>query len=120
MVANLILLYLALPLAAGDLRAQPSTASEIIARMIAHDRERQAGLDGYAAFRRYVLDSERRNKRAEMLVRMKCLKDGSKEFEIVSSAGWGFARSHVFPRLLSAEADASQPDLREQSRIIPE
>src|SRR4029077_19908374 len=37
-----------------------------------------------------------------------------------SSAGWGAARNHVFPRLLSAEVDASQPDARERSRITPQ
>jgi MucB/RseB N-terminal domain len=110
----------AVALTAGDVRAQPPTAGEVVARMIERDRERQAGLEGYTARRRYVLENTRHHKRAEMLVQMKCLRDGSKEFEVVSSAGWGVARSHVFPKLLSAEADASQPGSREQSRLIPE
>jgi hypothetical protein len=88
--------------------------------MIDRDRERQAALEGYTARRHYVLENERYHKRAEMLVRMKCVKDGSKEFEIVSSAGWGGVRKHVFPKLLSAETDASQPGSHERSRIIPE
>jgi len=96
------------------------TADEVVGRMQERDRERQSALDSYTARRRYVLENERHHKRAEMLVRMKCLKDGSKEFEIVSSAGWGVARSHVFPGLLSAETDASQPGSRERSRITPE
>jgi hypothetical protein len=55
-----------------------------------------------------------------MLVQMTCKEDGSKQFEVVSEDGWGGARKHVFPRLLEAEAEAAQPDLRERSRIIPE
>jgi len=119
MKLNLLYFLSALTLAAGDLGAQPPSADEVVARMVEHDRERQASLDGYTGRRRYVLENERHHKRAEMLVRMKRLQDGSKEFEIVSSAGWGVARNHVFPKLLSAEADASQPGSRERSRIIP-
>jgi negative regulator of sigma E activity len=117
---NLILSISALALAASNLSAQPPNPDQVIARMLERDRELQSGLDGYTARRRYVLENERHHKRAEMLVRVKCVKDGSKEFEIVSSAGWGVVRNHVFPRLLAAETDASQPGLRERSRIIPE
>ena len=115
-----LLLFSALTQAASDPGKEPPTGDEVVARMMERDRERQAALDGYTARRRYVLENQRHHKRAEMLVRMTYLKDGSKEFEIVSSAGWGAARNHVFPRLLSAEADASQPDARERSRIIPQ
>jgi hypothetical protein len=52
-----------------------------------------------------------------MVVRMKCLDDGSKQFETVSTAGWGGARKHVFPRLLEGEREASRPEVRERSRI---
>jgi hypothetical protein len=120
MVSNSLLFLSVLTLAAGELSAQPPTADQVISRMLDHDRERQAALDGYTARRRYVFENERHHKRAEMLVQMKCLKDGSKEFEIVSSDGWGIARNHLFPRLLEAETDASQPGSRERSRIIPE
>ena len=88
--------------------------------MMARDNERQAALYGYTAVRRYVLENQGYHKRAEMLVRMTCLKDGSKHFETLSSTGWGGARKHVFPRLLEAEADASRPGSRERSRITPE
>jgi hypothetical protein len=120
MLLNSLLIFHAFAAPVGNLDAQPPSADKVVAKMIERDRERQEGLDGYTARRRYVLENERHHKRAEMLVRMRCLKDGSKEFEIVSSAGWGSARSHVFPRLLSAEVDASHPDSRERSRIIPD
>ena len=64
--------------------------------------------------------TESHHKRAEMLVRMICREDGSKQFEVVSENGWGGARKHVFPRLLEAEIEAARPDRRERSRITPE
>jgi hypothetical protein len=120
MNSNLILSISGLALAASHLMAEPPGADQVIGRMLERDGERQSSLDGYTARRRYVLENVRHHKRAEMLVRVKCGKDGAKEFEIVSSAGWGVVRSHVFPRLLEAETDAARPDLRERSRIIPE
>jgi hypothetical protein len=109
-----------LALAAGDPGEPQPSADEVVSRMIERDQKRQAAFDSYTARRRYILENDRHHKRAEMLVRMKCLNDGSKQFEVVSSAGWGSARKHVFPRLLSAEVDASQPGSRDRSRIIPQ
>jgi hypothetical protein len=96
------------------------TADEVVARMMAHDRERLARLHGYTANRRYVLENRVRHKRAEMLVSMISREDGSKQFEIVSASGWDPARNHVFPRLLQAETEAARPDLRDRSRISPQ
>lgn len=103
----------------SESRAPLAGTDEIIARMLQHDSQRQTALDGYTALRRYVLENARQHKRAEMLVRLTCLKDGSKQFKTVSSEGWGGARNHVFPRLLKAEAEASHPAVREQSRVTP-
>jgi len=111
-------LFLSMLATADDSKSQLPSSDEVVARMIQNDRERQSALDGYTAARRYILENRNHNKRAEMLVRVTCLKNGSKQFETVSSSGWGAARKHVFPRLLEAEAEAST--LREQSRIIPE
>jgi hypothetical protein len=114
-----LLLFSTIALAADSTLLLP-TADEVVAKMMARDNERQANLYGYTATRRYVLENQRHHKRAEMLVRMTCLKDGSKQFETMSSTGWGGARNHVFPRLLEAETDASLPGFRERSRITPE
>jgi hypothetical protein len=96
------------------------TADEVVARMVTRDGEREATLHGYTASRRYVLENRTHNKRAEMLVRMTCRNDGSKQFEVVSSNGWSVVLKHVFPRLLEAETEAARPGFREQSRITPE
>ena len=105
---------------AADASLQLPTGDEVVAKMMARDSERQATLYGYTASRRYILQNQRHDKRAEMLVRMTCLRDGSKQFETISETGWGGARKHVFPRLLEAETEASRPGLRERSRLIPE
>jgi hypothetical protein len=119
MVLASLLLFSTIALAADSSLLLP-TGDEVVGKMMARDNERQANLYGYTATRRYVLENQRHHKRAEMLVRMTCLRDGSKQFETVSSTGWGGARSHVFPRLLEAETDASLPGFRERSRITPE
>jgi hypothetical protein len=96
------------------------SADEVVSRMMARDNQRQTMLHGYTAERRYVLENRDHHKRAEMLVRVNSGEDGSKQFDVVSSSGWGGARKHVFPRLLEAETEAARPDLRDRSRITPE
>jgi hypothetical protein len=120
MIPNPLIVVLPIVMAAAETTPVLLSADEVIARMIARDSERQAALHGYTAIRRYVLENRDHHKRAEMLVRMICREDGSKQFELVSEEGWGGARKHVFPRLLEAEVEAARPDLRERSRIIPE
>lgn len=96
------------------------TADEIVAKMVRRDAERRAELQGYTSVRRYVLENEKHHKQAEMLVRMVSRKDGSKEFDVVSSGGWGGARKLVFPRLLEAETEAARPGGPEDSRTTPQ
>ena len=120
MLPNPLILVLPIVIATVDSTSAPRTADEVVARMIAHDSERQAKLHGYTAIRRYVLENPNHHKQAEMLVRMVYHKDGSKEFEVESSTGWGGARQHVFPRLLEAESEASRPGSPENSRMTPE
>ena len=93
---------------------------EVIERMVQRDRERRSAIQGYTGVRRYVLENTKYRKQASMLVKMTQRKDGSKEFEIVTSGGWSAARKHVFPKLLEAEADASRPGNPEDSRVTPE
>jgi hypothetical protein len=93
------------------------SADEVVATMMQRDTERRSQLEGYRSVRRYALENVKHHKRAEMLVRMTYHQDGLKEFEIVSSSGWGGARKYVFPRLLEAETEASRPGNPEDSRV---
>ncbi len=120
MVRVSLLLFSAIATAVDGSAGQLPTADEVVARMMARDNERQATFHGYTAYRRYMLDNQRFHKRAEMVVRIICLQNGSKQFETISATGWGGARKHVFSKLLEAEAEASQPGLRGRSRITPE
>jgi len=89
------LLFSTIAVAADTSNAQLPTGDQVVARMLARDNERQATLNGYTAARRYVLENQRYGKHAEMLVRMTCQKDGSKQFETVSATGWGGAEARL-------------------------
>jgi len=95
-------------------------ADEVVTKMVQHDEERRTTLQGYTGLRRYALVNSSHHKEAEMVVRVIYHKDGAKEFDVVSSSGWGGARKHVFPRLLEAETEASRPGSPEDSRMTPE
>jgi hypothetical protein len=97
-----------------------SSVADIVARMMERDHQRQSELHEYTSTRRYVLVNEKHHKRAEMTVKMRCLEDGSKQFDTISASGWGAARSHVFPKLLESEREASLPGARDRSRVTPE
>src|SRR5271165_4164305 len=120
MITTPLILVLANVIASGNSTPALPTADQVVARMMARDAERLETLHQFTAMRRYVLENRNHHKRAEMLVRMICREDGSKQFAVVSENGWGGARKHVFPRLLEAETEAAQPGLRERSRITPE
>jgi hypothetical protein len=117
---RLFLLLLAMVMSAQDSGQQVASANEVVAKMIERDKQRQDALHGYTAARRYVLENTRHHKRAEMLVTVKCLDNGSKQFQTVSVTGWNTARNHVFPKLLESESQASLPEFRDRSRITPE
>ena len=119
MIASAFIFLFAATADVNGLKGSLPGADEVIAKMVQRDNERQSALDGYTAIRRYVLENPRQHKRAEMIVRVTCLKDGSKRFETISSSGWRGALKHVFPRLLEAEAEAAYPGRREQSRVTP-
>ena len=112
-----LILTFSLPLLASEAPAIPD-AAEVVSRMMQRDSQRQAALNGYTALRRYTLDNKSRH--ASMLVRTTCLPDGTKQFAIAEEAGSGAVRRHVFHKILDEETNASRPELRDRSRMIPE
>ena len=118
---KIIALFIPLVLLAGPLvvRAQDTLPSsdEIVARMGAHDAERQLAMEGYAGMRKYILENEGRHKRAEMIVRVNGDPDGTKHFKIVSEDGWKAAHKYVLRRMLDSEAETSRPEERAKSRL---
>jgi len=100
--------------------APASDANEVIMAMMQRDAERRAEFEGYSGIRTYVLENAEHQKRAEMTVRVVCRRNGARSFEVLSETGWGGARKHVFPKLLEAEATASQPGSGEDSGVNSE
>ena len=101
---------------ASNGEALPS-ADAVVARMLAHNAQRQTQLAGYRGMRRYVLENDRLNKHAEMLVRVAGDADETKHFEVVSQTGWKSAQKHVLQKMLATEADASSPEARLKARL---
>jgi hypothetical protein len=99
----------------GDLL--PS-AEAVVAKMMQFDGQRQSELTGYTATRHYAAVNKSRH--AEMLVRVTCDSSGAKEFTILSEAGSGSIRKHVFHKLLSEETEASRRGTRTSTRLIPD
>ena len=102
--------------AADDSGALP-TAEQVMSRMAALDLERQSLIEGYAGMRRYVLENQNFQKRAEMVVRVKGDPDGTKHFEVVSEEGWKAANTHVLRKMLESESETSRPELRATTRL---
>jgi outer membrane lipoprotein-sorting protein len=96
------------------------TAEEIVARMAAHDLARQTSIEGYDGMRRYVLENQKFQKRAEMLVHVQGDRDGSKHFDVVSEGGWKSAHKHVFHKMLESETETSRPEMRPSTKLIPQ
>jgi hypothetical protein len=115
-------LFLSL-MAAIPSRAQEKplpAAGEVAARLLDHDVQRERLGNGYTGSRRYVLENERLNKKAEMLVSVKCDGEGRKHFEIQSEQGWTSANKHVLQKMIESEEETSRPEKRPATRVSPE
>ena len=93
---------------------------EVIAKLIDHNGQREKLAGGYSGARRYVLQNQKYNKRAEMLVNVKCDPDGTKHFEVVSEEGWNSANKHVLRKMLESESETSRPQARQRTSITQE
>jgi hypothetical protein len=113
-----LLLFTITAVGVSESDAYPS-ADVLVARMLAHNTQRQRQLAGYRGMRRYVLENDRMNKHAEMVVRVEGDADETKHFEVVSEEGWKSAQKHVLAKMLATEAEASSPEMRLKARLSP-
>jgi len=117
------LLTLAIALSAGTTvaAAQPAgrlpSTDSVVAEMMQHNAVRQSQMTGYTVLRRYVAINRKR--RAEMLVRVACDRNGAEHFSILSEEGSRSIRHHVFPRLLKDESNTSRGGMRRSIRLTP-
>jgi hypothetical protein len=93
------------------------SADDVVAKMLRGDVERRSELTGYTALRRYVAVNN--DRRAEMVTRINCAPDGTKQFTILSEEGSSAIRKHVFHKLLSEESEASRRETRNGNLITP-
>jgi len=118
MLPTLVIVLSTVMGASAQTSASLPSANDVVARMMQFDSQRQSELTGYTATRRYVATNRKRH--AEMLVRVTCAGDGSKQFSILSEHGTGSIRKHVFYKLLNEEAEASRRGTRNTTRLTPE
>jgi hypothetical protein len=117
---TLLLVFTATALAMSANDNSLPSPDVLVARMLASNAQRQRQLPGYRGMRRYVLENDRMNKHAEMVVRVEGDEDETKHFEVVSEEGWKGARKHVLQRMLTTESEASSPEVRLKARLSPE
>jgi hypothetical protein len=96
------------------------SADEVIARMFAHDLQRESAARGYTGHRQYVLDNPGFDKQARMVVSITCGPDGTKNFQVVSEQGWKSANIRVLRKMLESESETSRPSMRPKTRITSE
>lgn len=102
----------------GQATAAPSpSADEVIARMFAHDVQRETAAKGYTGNRQYVLENHGFDKQARMAVSITCGPDGTKNFQVVSEQGWESANTRVLRKMLESESETSRPPVRPKARI---
>lgn len=84
--------------------------------MLERDVQREAKAGGYTGIRQYVLDNQRFNKQARMVVSVSCGPDGTESFRIVSEDGWKTANL-ILRKMLESESETSRPSVRSKTRI---
>jgi outer membrane lipoprotein-sorting protein len=114
-------------LAASSLQARgspltqvaPLTASDLVARMAASDRQRAAALSGYRSTRVYEVDYSGfpSGRHAKMVATVSYQAPGKKSFTIVSEEGSKLLLNRVLHRLLESEQEATDDVNREQSAL---
>jgi hypothetical protein len=116
-LSTLVIVLSAVTNASSQTSDSLPSADEVVTKMMHTDAERKAELTGYTALRRYV--AVNKDRRAEMVVRVDCSADGSKQFTVTSEEGSSSIRKHAFYKMLSEETTASRRETRDGTRITP-
>src|SRR6478609_184768 len=91
--------FLVLIVLAAIGNSQPQAVSplpsvdDVIANMVKFDAERQSGMTGYMAVRHYTAVNNKR--KAEMLVRVVCGSDGTKQFRLIGEESLDTGKAYV-------------------------
>jgi outer membrane lipoprotein-sorting protein len=89
--------------------AQTLTAEEIVARMNAHDRDRQAALEHYQSERTYRVEyrGPMGDRSAEMLARMQFSAPDQKRFTVLSESGSAMFCHKVLRKMMDGEQEGA-------------
>lgn len=97
--------------------ASSPSGDEILSAISRSEEQRARLLPRYTGLRQYSLRNTRFHIDASMTVRVDYGPNGTKTFTVLERAGSASAHRKVFEPLLTAEAEASQSSLREQTRL---
>ncbi len=100
-------------------QARMVNAEDVIARLMERNSERDKLGAGYTGSRHYVFQNQKFDKRAEMVVSVKCGPDGTKRFEVISEDGWKSANKRVIRKMLESETETSRPEIRPSTSMSP-
>jgi hypothetical protein len=101
--------------------AQAPTAEEIATQMVAHDRERQAELDGYGSQRIYRMEYKGPigERHAEMVVRMDFSAPDRKQFTVLSESGSTIFCNQVLRTLMAGEQEGTLEQNHARAMLSP-
>jgi hypothetical protein len=103
------------------LGAHPSTTEMtgdmILAKLLEHNRLREARLPQYSVPRTYRIQNDKGKVRAELQVVLHYRVPSAKEFKVVSEKGTGMIRNQVFKPLMQSEVETAAGRNRHDSSI---
>jgi hypothetical protein len=101
--------------------AQALTAEEIVTQVMAHDRARQAALDGYQSQRTYRMEYKGPvgERHAEMVVRMEFSAPDQKRFTVLSESGSTIFCNQVLRRLMEGEQEGALEENHQRAMLSP-
>jgi hypothetical protein len=115
------MLLIGAALAPAGAVAQTLTAEQIVTQLVAHDRERQAALDGYGSQRTYRMEYHGPvgERHAEMVVRMDFTAPDRKHFTVLSESGSSIFCNQVLRRLMEGEQEGALEENHQRAMLSP-
>ncbi len=95
------------------------SGDDIIAQLLRHTQVRDAQLKQHSVVRTYEVRNPEAELSAQEIVRMDYHAPDKKVFQMISEAGSGFVRHHVFERLMRSESGAASGKEHYDSALTP-
>jgi hypothetical protein len=111
-----LLACISVPLTGQVTTTHSPSADEVIARMLAHEMQRETAAHGYTGIRQYDLENPLFAKHAHLVANVTCDPDGTMHFQIVSKEGWSSGNISL-RQALEMESEFSRPMTRPMTQI---